>query len=160
MFHREGWVSDYNADEIGRLRVPGCTCSDKQLELVGCDCMSEPALRYEGEVAAAMRDHGLDRQAAEAKVDADRYAEYLACGGGEDPEPACEYYSDPEAQADLELHDFLHPFGYGIERSEVDELAAWFVSTVGYDPFADDPEATIENVRRIRDEYLAAAGET
>lgn len=38
---REGWVSDYNSSDRGPYRAPGCTCSDKQIELVGCDCEPE-----------------------------------------------------------------------------------------------------------------------
>ncbi len=35
---REGYVSDYTAEEAERLALPGCRCSVQQLELVGCDC--------------------------------------------------------------------------------------------------------------------------
>ena len=40
-FTREGYVSP----DAAPYRAPGCTCSDPQLELVGCDCVDrEPAV--------------------------------------------------------------------------------------------------------------------
>ena len=34
-------------------------------------------------------------------------------------------------------------------------LTAWYLETIGYDPFQDDPEITVEDVRRTKAEYLA-----
>ena len=42
---------------------------------------------------------------------------------------------------------------------EKGDLTAWYVTTIGYDPFKDDPETTIEKVRRTKAEYLAEAGQ-
>jgi hypothetical protein len=38
---------------------------------------------------------------------------------------------------------------------EKGDLAAWYVTTIGYDPFKDDPNTTIEEVRQTKAEYLA-----
>ena len=38
-------------------------------------------------------------------------------------------------------------------------LTAWYLETIGYDPFQDDPEITVEDVRRTKAEYLAETGQ-
>lgn len=38
--------------------------------------------------------------------------------------------------------------------SEIEELRAWYLETIGYDPFEDG--ATVQEVREIRAEYEAA----
>ena len=40
-------------------------------------------------------------------------------------------------------------------RLEKADLAAWYVQTIGYDPFQDDPGITVEQVRQIKSNYLA-----
>jgi len=40
------------------------------------------------------------------------------------------------------------------EREQL-ALAAWYLTTIGYDPFKDDPNITVEDVRRIKADYLA-----
>lgn len=35
------------------------------------------------------------------------------------------------------------------------ELAQWYLETIGYDPFIDDPEMTVEEIRQTKAEYLA-----
>lgn len=37
-----------------------------------------------------------------------------------------------------------------------EELAAWYLETIGYDPFEDCPSVTIEDVRQICIDYVAA----
>ena len=34
-------------------------------------------------------------------------------------------------------------------------LTQWYVETIGYDPFTDDPAITVEEVARLKAEYLA-----
>lgn len=40
-------------------------------------------------------------------------------------------------------------------NDEKAELAQWYLETIGYDPFLDDPEMTVEKVRQTKAEYLA-----
>ena len=34
-------------------------------------------------------------------------------------------------------------------------LAKWYLETIGYDPFLDDPTTTVEAIRAVKAEYLA-----
>jgi len=45
-------------------------------------------------------------------------------------------------------------------REEVlkEELRKWYIDTIGYDPFEDDPTITVEEVAKIKKEYLAEGG--
>lgn len=38
--------------------------------------------------------------------------------------------------------------------TEKEELAKWYLETIGYDPFVDSPDITVEEVRRIKADYL------
>lgn len=33
-------------------------------------------------------------------------------------------------------------------------LRKWYLNTIGYDPFEDDPTLTVEEVARVKKEYL------
>jgi hypothetical protein len=39
-------------------------------------------------------------------------------------------------------------------KSLKEELRKWYVETIGYDPFKDDPTITVEEVAKIKKEYL------
>lgn len=41
------------------------------------------------------------------------------------------------------------------EFSERAALAHWYLETIGYDPFLDDPSQTVEQIRQVKREYLA-----
>lgn len=47
------------------------------------------------------------------------------------------------------------------EAQERSELAKWYLETIGYDPFLDDPAQTVADIREVKREYIAAieAGE-
>lgn len=174
---REGFVSNFNIDD--RIcKGPGCQCSDRQLELVGCDCRAQEFSIVETGATFAIEHRDpithnaviclagiVSREAAAVFVDElvcdptincqdpvkvddgsdelsqwDQYQAYLAEHGDGDSELELEAERgpesyDPEALIDLELHDALHPFGYGrdepeppvfvIYRESTNEWAGW-----------------------------------